>query len=101
MNIRFSIHYQTYPGQELFFCGSMDKTAYLSDENALRMTYQPGGYWSLDLPVNQEGLLFYRYLVSENGNISRREWGRHQFLVSSPTENLMEVRDAWQTEPGK
>lgn len=101
MNIRFSIHYQTYPGQELLFCGSQETTAWLRDEQARLMTYQPGGYWSLDLPVRQESLFVYRYLVRENGHITRREWGRHQLAVSHLTEQCVEIRDAWQTEPAK
>lgn len=101
MTIRFSIHYQTYPGQELLFCGSQERTAWLHDELARPMTYQSGGFWSFDLPARQKGVVVYRYLLRENGEIKRREWGRHQLEINSLTEQLQEVRDAWQLEPAK
>jgi len=101
MTIRFTIHYHTYPGQELLFCGSQETTAWLRDEQAKPMTYRSGGYWSLDLPVRQKGVFVYRYLVRENGRITRREWGRHQLTLTSLTEQFAEVLDTWQTEPAK
>lgn len=101
MTIRFSIHYQTYPGQELLFCGSVDQTAWLRDEYAVAMNYGPGAYWTVDLPVPQDGLLTYRYLLREQGRVSRREWGRHQLKLTSQREQFIEVRDVWQNEPPK
>ncbi len=76
MEIRFKIHYQTQPGEQICICGTGSFLGHWDATKALRLNYVPGGFWetTLTLPKGLKELEYSYLLLDDNGNFSW-EWG--------------------------
>ena len=54
MQITFTVHYQTIPGQELFIVGSSKLLGHWDAVKAQKMTYLENGFWKISLATTQK-----------------------------------------------
>jgi 4-alpha-glucanotransferase len=76
MEIRFKIHYQTVPGQNIFVCGQGKQIGNWDSHKAIKMNYIHDGFWELDLEVPKTTEeIEYKYLIKEPDGSVVWEWG--------------------------
>ena len=75
MRITFFIEYHTRWGQQLLLCGDAESLGSNREEHALPMQYVDDGWWIATVDIDPNRTFTYRYLLREDGVISRKEWG--------------------------
>ncbi|HET9570287.1 MAG TPA: 4-alpha-glucanotransferase [Bacteroidales bacterium] len=101
MKLQFNIHYITYGNQVLSLIGNSSQTGRFNEKDAIALKPSEDGVWKLELDVPEAGVLEYRYLIRNNGQTERREWGENRCVVIPSGLESYTVYDAWQDEPDK
>jgi len=97
MEIRFKIHYQTQPGEQICICGSGSFLGNWDATKAVRLNYVPGGFWetTLTLPKGLKELEYSYLLLDDNGNFSW-EWGSPRRLnISEIGSGIFYLHENW------
>jgi len=99
MKLQFNIHYVTYGNQALILIGNTPETGLFNEDNAIFLTPSGDGFWKLELEVKDTVVLEYRYLIRNNRQTERREWGEnHRVVLPEGLRNCI-LHDFWQAEP--
>lgn len=97
MIIKFSIHFNTSWGEELYITGSSAELGSNDIKNALKLSYTEGGIWEGEIKCSpaKERILTYRYFVKgENGIYYESGKGR-TIALNSTTKEII-AQDQWQ-----
>ena len=78
MRITFFIEYHTRWGQQLLLSGDIESLGSNSEEHALPMQYVDDGWWTATVDIDPNQTFAYRYLLREDGVISRKKRGGEQ-----------------------
>ena len=73
MQITFNIEYHTRWGQQLCISGGVEALGSHCEEKARPMHYADDGWWTLTIDVDTNSAFTYRYMVREDGDVSRKE----------------------------
>lgn len=96
MQLNFNIHYKTVFGEDLVIYYTKTNKGKTSEEQVLKLTHQSGGLWSGTLDkVAKTTKLHYRYVLLENGEIKREEFGRRVLEWSKEKRTNLFIKDAW------
>lgn len=98
MTIRFSIHFNTKWGEELFITGSSPLLGNHDITNAFKLNYAGNAVWEGELKINslKERLLSYKYFVkSEDGSIYYESGKERTLALNSATKEIA-AYDQWQ-----
>jgi len=91
----FMVHYNTYPGQDLVVCGSINELGDWELDNASKMRWQTGGWWRLEILLNKFHIPFYYKYCVVNRSTGEVLWesikNRHVFQMNS----ILHLRDTW------
>lgn len=99
MKIKISIYYHTHWGQSLCISGSVPELGSWDESFAFSMNYDCQGLWMAELEVDDDYTsIEYRFLVKENGEILRREWGDAHVVIMDKTKRF-EITNMWQDTP--
>jgi starch-binding domain-containing protein 1 len=81
MTCRFSVHYETKLGEDLFVIGSHEKLGAWRMEAATPMTWTEGGVWQGDVDLPAGGVFFYKYVVKQADGTHRWQDGANNLLA--------------------
>ncbi len=98
MKIKLQIDYNTNWGQTIYVCGSNALLGNWNEDHAAEMIYSPLSGWSIELNIEKNDIIEYRYLVKEQGQIINREWG-NPHILKVETGKSFEVQDIWKNMP--
>lgn len=95
MRITFFIEYHTRWGQQLLLSGDIETLGSNSEEHALPMQYVDDGWWTATIDIDPNQTFAYRYLLREDGVISRKEWGGEHCFRPTLGISDYQVYDEW------
>ena len=81
MTCRFSVHYETTLGEDLFVIGSHEKLGAWRIEAATPMTWTEGGVWQGEVDLPAGGVFFYKYVVKKADGGYRWQDGANNLLA--------------------
>lgn len=98
MKINLLLDYHTVPGQTVCVCGSHFALGSWDESLALEMVYVSPSRWGIEIDIKGIANLEYRYLIKEQGQVVRREWGNpHSLLLE--VSKVFQVEDIWKDTP--
>jgi len=101
MRIQFSIHYKTFPGQQLMVSGSHPLLGSNDKQQAKFMQLEDysSGLWTFSLEMEKPVDFSYRFFVKDdNFNTYLSEWGPDRiFRLDERKEELIHLRDRWRS----
>ena len=95
MQITFNIEYHTRWGQQLCISGGVEALGSHCEEKARPMHYADDGWWTLTIDVDTNSAFTYRYMVREDGDVSRKEWGGEHCFRPTFGISAYQVYDEW------
>lgn len=95
MRITFFIEYHTRWGQQLLLSGDAESLGSNREEHALPMQYVDDGWWTATVDIDPNRTFTYRYLLREDGVISRKEWGGEHCFRPTLGISDYQVYDEW------
>lgn len=99
MKIKLTIPYKTSWGQTICISGSSPELSAWDENKAVEMQFVFPDLWSIELEIKNTDLLEYRYLLKENGKITRREWERETHFLQLDRQKSYTVNDCWIDTP--
>ena len=99
MNIRFSIHYKTTPGQNICVSGSHDLLGNWDPAKAFNLNYAFEGEWSAtaEFPEDLESIHYNYILKDDHGNVIR-EWGNPRKVILNEYHTpLIMLNESWRS----
>ncbi len=99
MKITFQLQYKTSWGQRLYISGNTPEFGNWNIENAVAMTHEGEGEWSVSIETDNEEYPFivYKYIVrDENTHSDSWEWGKNRRIVVSVYPEMV-IRDFWRS----
>ena len=93
MTLNLRMEYQTAYGEDLYVVVGASK------EKAYAMTYVGGGIWDVQLKLNAETELVYRYEVRRGADVVRKEWGAKHHLTLDKKLTSLRILDRWGDMP--
>ena len=93
MTLNLRMEYQTAYGEDLYVVVGASK------EKAYAMTYVGGGVWDVQLKLNAETELVYRYEVRRGADVVRKEWGAKHHLTLDKKLTSLRILDRWGDMP--
>ena len=99
MKLQLQIHYITYGNQVVMLSGNTPETGLFNQDKAIALTPSGDGFWKLELDVLEAGMMEYGYLIRNNDQTERLEWGEKHKVVLPEGIDRCVVYDYWQAEP--
>ncbi|MEG0891165.1 MAG: 4-alpha-glucanotransferase [Bacteroidales bacterium] len=98
MTIRFSIHFNTKWGEELFITGSSAEFGNQEIENAFKLNYIGNSIWEGEIKLNalKERIISYRYFVKNNDGLIYYETGKGRSIALNTATKDIITYDQWQ-----
>jgi len=98
MTCRFSVHYETKLGEDLFVIGSHEKLGAWNIDSAPAMEWTEGGVWQGEVELPAGGVFFYKYVVRKADGGYRWQDGANNLLAlpepwDVPTDSTFVVDD--------
>lgn len=98
MTCRFTVHYETKIGEDLFVIGSHEKLGAWAIDKAYPMTWTEGNVWTGDIDLPASGVFFYKYVVKIANGGYRWQDGANNLLAlpdpwDVPADSLFVVDD--------
>ena len=81
MTCRFSVHYETKLGEDLFVIGSHEKLGAWNIDAAPAMEWTEGGVWQGEVELPAGGVFFYKYVVRKADGGYRWQDGANNLLA--------------------
>ncbi len=100
MKLNFNIDYRTAWGESIYIVGDIPALGEGDESKAVKLNLDRPGYWTLSLELPGGTQAFnYRYLVRNDHDTLRREWGApHRFQPGYEVQSY-EFYDSWQDQP--
>jgi hypothetical protein len=91
MTCRFTLHYETRLGEDLFLIGSHERLGAWAIECAAPMRWTEGNVWTGDVELPASGVFFYKYVV---------KMASGQYRWQDGANNLLALPDPWDVPDG-
>lgn len=98
MKLKLHLDYHTVWGQNIYVCGSVPELGSWDEAKAVRMFNTSPSDWNLDIEIEEESVVDYRYLIKENEVTTIREWGEPHTLKLEKGRTF-DFYDLWQGIP--
>jgi hypothetical protein len=95
--VRFQIHYDTKPQQNILVGGSHESLGNWNPAQAAKLGFSWGGLWQVELviPANVQKVEYKYLLVDESNGSTFWEGGKNRILDFSDYVGPIEARDTW------
>ena len=99
MTIEFSVDYRTWPGQDVYVCGSLPELGGGDVAGALLMECSPEFRWTaaIEADLKQDVLLTYRYFIKDQDYAAIFEAGGPRVIKLSHQTKVLTLVDQWQS----